>query len=143
MSPSPCPSASTLLPTEMEILDTLLEIRSYQKGQSMVTIGQASDELFVILEGEAMVSAPTEADIARLNVFAVGSTFGEVAFIDRSPRSANVTALEPVQCKVLTRTAFAQLEVTAPSVKIKLMENIALVLANTLRQINREYAALK
>jgi glutaminase len=138
-----CALFAGLFPAEMAVLDGLLERRTYTQGQSMVTIGQASDELFVILEGEAMVSTPTETGIARLNVFSAGGTFGEVAFIDRSPRSANVTALATVQCKVLTRTAFAQLEGIAPAVKIKLMENIALVLANTLRQISREYAALK
>jgi hypothetical protein len=143
VAPSDCALFRGLLPDEMAVLDGLLETRAYAKGQSMVTIGQASDELFVILEGEAMVSAPTESGIARLNVFCAGSTFGEVAFIDRSPRSANVTALDAVRCKVLTRSAFAQVEGAAPTLKIKLMENIALVLANTLRQINREYAALK
>jgi glutaminase len=143
VSLSDYPLFKGLLPAELVALASLMEARRCSHGQSMVSIVQASDELFVILEGEAMVSAPTEIGIARLNVFCAGGTFGDVAFIDRSPRSANVTALDAVRCKVLTRTAFAQLDSDAPSVKIKLMENIALVFANTLRQTNREYAALK
>ncbi len=53
-------------------------------------------------------------------------TFGELAFVDHSPRSANVTALGDVECRVLTRDAFAQLDREAPAIKIRLLENLAL-----------------
>ena len=106
-------------------------------------MGQASDELFVITCGEAMVSIPTQDGIARLDAFSAGTTFGEVAFMDHSPRSANVTALASVECRLLTRSAFMQLEIDAPAIKIRLMENIALGLTSTVRQLSRELAALK
>lgn len=66
-----------------------------------------------------------------------------MAFIDRSPRSASVTALGPVECRLLTRGAFMQLEKDAPAIKIRLMENIALSLTSTVRQLSRELAILK
>ncbi|MCF8210152.1 MAG: glutaminase A [Rhodoferax sp.] len=128
---------------DMLLLERFLLSRTYYKNQSIVSAGQASNELFVITQGKAMVSTPTEHGIARLDVFPPGSTFGEVAFVDQSPRSANVTALNTVECKILTRDAFSDLENEAPKVKIRLMENIALSLAGTVRQINRELASLK
>ena len=109
----------------------------------MVAVGQASDELFVIMRGEAMVSAPTENGLARLDVFSAGCTFGEVAFIDRAPRSANVTALGLVECRILTRQTFEALQSTAPQLRYKIMESIAVGLAGTVRQINRDLALLK
>jgi glutaminase len=124
-------------------VEHVLESRTYYKGQTMVAVGQASDELFVIMRGEAMVSAPTESGLARLDVFSAGCTFGEVAFIDRSPRSANVTALGLVDCKILTRQAFELLASTAPLLRYQLMESIAVGLAGTVRQINRDLALLK
>jgi CRP-like cAMP-binding protein len=124
-------------------VENVLESRTYYKGQTMVAVGQASDELFVIMSGEAMVSAPTESGLARLDVFSAGCTFGEVAFIDRSPRSANVTALGLVDCKILTRQAFERLASTAPLLRYQLMESIAVGLAGTVRQINRDLALLK
>ena len=90
-----------------------------------------------------MVSLPTQEGIARLVVFTSGMNFGELAFIDGSPRSANVTALGPVECLVLTRDAFARLDVEAPAIKIRLLENLALGLTGMLRQANRELAVLK
>ena len=79
----------------------------------------------------------------RLDAFTSGMPFGELAFLDRSPRSADVTALGAVECHVLTRDAFAQLDREAPMIKIRLLENLALGLTGMLRQANRELAVLK
>jgi glutaminase len=128
---------------ELELLERKLDRRRYHAGQTIIAAGQASDELFVITDGSAMVSIPTQDGIARVDAFTSGMTFGELAFIDRSPRSANVTALGQVECRVLTRDTFAQLDRDAPAVKIRLLENLALGLTGMLRQANRELAVLK
>ena len=90
-----------------------------------------------------MVSIPTHEAVTRLDALAAGMTFGEMAFIDCSPRSANVTALCHVECRVLTRQAFARLDRDAPAVKIRLLENIARGPTGVLRQVGREPAALR
>ena len=128
---------------ELAMLEGLLPRRSYYKGQNIITAGQSSDELFVITAGNAMVTIPTQDGIARLHAFSAGMSFGELAFIDRSPRSANITALDNVECRVLTRSAFDQLDRAAPAIKIRLLENLALVMTEMLRQANRELAVLK
>ncbi len=130
-------------PDELTYLQRLLSLRTYHKGQTIIATGRASDELFVITDGTAMVSIPTQDGIARLSAFTTGMTFGEVGFLDHSPRSANVTALEPVTCLVLSRATFAQLDHDAPAIKIKLLANLALGLTGMLRQANRELAVLK
>ena len=128
---------------ELAVLDALLVRQTYQRGQSIITAGHASDELFVITAGAAMVSIPTQDGVARLDALTCGMSFGEIAFLDRSPRSANVTALSPLECRVLSRAAFAQLGSDAPQIKIRLLENIALGLSSAVRHISRELAALK
>jgi glutaminase len=90
-----------------------------------------------------MVSVPTQNGVSRLNSFTSGMTFGDIAFIDRSPRSANVTALGPVECRVLTREAFTRLDSEAPVVKIRLLQNLAHGMSSMLRHLSRELAALK
>jgi glutaminase len=128
---------------ELALLERLLACRSYHNGQTIISTGQSSDDLFVITDGAAMVSIPTNDGVARLDAFTSGMTFGELAFLDRSPRSADVTALGAVECRVLTRDAFAQLDREAPAIKIRLLENLALGLTGMLRQANRELAVLK
>jgi len=140
---SNCALFTGLTREELALLERLLACRSYHNGQTIIATGQASDDLFVITDGAAMVSIPTQDGVARLDAFTSGMTFGELAFLDRSPRSAEVTALGVVECRVLTRDAFAQLDREAPAIKIRLLENLALGLTGMLRQANRELAVLK
>lgn len=128
---------------QLDSVDQLLVARTYNKGQNIITAGQASNELFVLTAGAAMVSIATQDGVARLDAFSAGATFGEVAFLDRSPRSANVTALSAVTCRVLTREAFDALDSQAPAIKIRLLSNLASRLTSILRQNGRELAALK
>ncbi|MBL8335650.1 MAG: glutaminase A [Rhodoferax sp.] len=138
-----CALFAGMADAELAVLDALLVRQTYARGQSIITAGHASDELFVITAGSAMVSIPTQDGVARLDALTGGMSFGEIAFLDRSPRSANVTALSPLECRVLTRAAFAQLGSDAPQIKIRLLENIALGLTRSVRQVSRELAALK
>jgi len=140
---SECDLFLGLSPDELAVMDQLLVSRNYLKGQNIITAGQASNELFVLTAGSAMVSMATHDGIARLDAFSSGAAFGEVAFLDRSPRSANVTALSPVTCRVLTREAFDQLDIQAPSIKIRLLSNLAGRLTTMLRQNGRVLASLK
>jgi glutaminase len=128
---------------ELGRLEPLLATRRYQRGQTIVAAGQSADELFVITRGSAMVSIPTQNGVTRLDSFTSGMTFGDVAFIDRSPRSANVTALGRVECRVLTREAFIRLDVLAPAIKIRLLQNLAHGMTSMVRHLSRELAALK
>jgi glutaminase len=138
-----CALFAGLTHEQLMVLDDLLAIRNYRKGQTIIAAGQASDELFVITDGAAMVSLPTQDGVTRVHAFNSGMTFGELAFIDHSPRSANVTALGDVECRVLTRDAFAKLDRAAPAIKIRLLQNLSLGLTGMLRQANRELAVLK
>jgi len=138
-----CALFAGLADEDLAYLDQILARRAFQSGQTIIAAGHASDELFVITDGSAMVSIATHDGIARLDAFTSGMAFGELAFIDRSPRSANVTALGAVECRVLTREAFGRLDREAPAIKIRLLENLALGLTGMLRQANRELAVLK
>jgi len=143
VTPADCALFGGIVGADLQLLESLLLRRTYYRGQTIIASGQASDERFVITEGNAMVTIPTLDGIARLRAFSAGMTFGELAFLDRLPRSANVTALDTVECLVLTREAFALLEHDAPTVKICLLENLALGMTEMLRQANRELAVLK
>ena len=54
-----------------------------------------------------------------------------------------MTALGPVECRVLTRDAFARLDEEAPAIKIRLLQNLACGMTSMLRRLSRELAALK
>lgn len=138
-----CEPFEALPPEELQQLEAMLETRRYAPGQSIISAGDASDELFVITAGTAMASLPGPGRRVRLDVFTAGMAFGEVAFLDRSPRSADVSALDEVACRVLSRGAFERLGAEAPRLQAHLLERLALGIASRLRQANRELSALK
>ena len=78
----------------------------------------------------------------RLDVLSCGMSFGELAFLDSSPRSADVVAMEPVECRVMDRPLFDELDARLPGLKIKILSEISLQLCGRLRQANIEISAL-
>jgi sulfate permease, SulP family len=72
----------------------------------------------------------------RLATFAPGSVFGELAILDHGPRSATVTADEPMAAFRLSTKAFAALCELDPHVAIKLVSALARELSDRLRRAN-------
>jgi glutaminase len=70
-------------------------------------------------------------------------SFGELAFLDGSPRSADVVAVAPVKCRVINRALFNELGENHPHLKAKILNQIALQLCDRLRQANIEVSALR
>ena len=68
--------------------------------------------------------------------------FGEMAIIERAPRSAMVVADTDTQCDSLALDDFDQLSVSYPQIKIKLLESLSSRLSRRLRDAHRELEAL-
>jgi NTE family protein len=79
--------------------------RRYEKGETLCTIGDPADELFLIAEGEVTIRAADDV-VARLTRPAA---IGEIALLLREPRSATITASRPTQVVVLDRAQFDEL----------------------------------
>ena len=69
--------------------------------------------------------------------------FGEMAIIDRAPRSAMVQAETEVECDLLALEDLTRLGESHPVVKIKLLQNLSLGLCRKLRKANREIGILE
>lgn len=127
----------------IEYLESRLERRRFDGGELIVRCGDKANEIFILLHGSVQVELPRDGQTAkRLDVFVPGMAFGEMAFIDGSPRSANVVALEPVECLVLRRELYTSLAEENPQVKFALLANIAKALSSNLRRVNSELSAL-
>jgi CRP/FNR family cyclic AMP-dependent transcriptional regulator len=84
-------------------LAKLGRVRSYPKNTVIITEGDSSDSVFVILSGKvkAFVS-DAEGHELILNTQAPGDYVGEMA-LDGKPRSASVVTLEPTTFSVVQR----------------------------------------
>jgi glutaminase len=125
-----------LTPAELAAIAPLLEPHSYKHGHKLISAGDAAREVFFLSRGAVSVLLPGAEH--RLATFSPGMSFGEMAFIDGAPRSANIIADTDVECHMLTLEDFQRLGKSHPEIKIKLLERLALDLCGKLRKANRE-----
>ncbi len=81
-------------PAQRRQIARQVHLRRYAAGQLVVAHHDPDRDVFFVLEGRVRVTLFSEAgrEIAFRDL-AAGETFGELAAIDRQPRSANVLAL--------------------------------------------------
>jgi glutaminase len=124
---------------ELAALQPLLRRRSFRKGEVVVRKGDEARELFFLSRGHVSVSVTLVSGATkRLAAFSAGMAFGEMAIIDRAPRSATIVADTDVECDVMDREDFDKLGVSHPAIKIRLLENLSLGLCSKLRKVNRD-----
>ena len=125
-------------PEDLETIKTMLQRRTYAKGELVFREGDSSAELFIIAHGSASVRIRiNEEHQTRLITFSPGTLFGEIALLDQEVRSASVLADENLVCYVLTRADFLILSRQHPFIAIKLLGNLARELSSRLRRANR------
>ncbi len=92
-----------------DIVDRLRS-RSYPLGATVLRKGAAGDSMFFIVTGEVEVRIG-----ARTLELRDGDFFGEMALLDRKPRSADVVTLSPCTVLVLNVADFYQLAGQQPT----------------------------
>jgi anti-anti-sigma regulatory factor len=114
----------------------LLVRRVYRAGDVVVREGEDDHSLLMIARGTASVKIRRAGreQYRRLATFSPGTVFGEVALLDRQPRSATVTADEDLVCYVLPEDAFHALTVDDPPIAIHLLSNLGRELSRRLRR---------
>lgn len=125
-----------LTPGEISELLSRSEKCSFAAGASIVKEGSVGNHMYVILDGEAVVSKKGrdgEIELARLSS---ADSFGEMALADNEARSATVTALSPC---VLVRLSDQALN-NHPEIGMKVYRNITRVVSARLRSADEALA---
>lgn len=95
--------------------------RRFSAGDRIALEGEGGLMFFVVDSGEASVEVHGD-EVGRLGP---GDAFGEVALIDRRPRTATVTALSDLVCYGLPVFVFRPFVESRPAVAWKLLEAMA------------------
>ena len=108
-------TALALDPAELEEIARHAVTRQYKARTILLTEGEPSDALYVILEGRVRVYvSDSDGREAVLNVMGAGECFGELAF-DLGVRSASVITLEPSRMLVVPLADFADFVKRSPA----------------------------
>mmetsp|Transcript_17661 Transcript_17661/g.31961 ORF Transcript_17661/g.31961 Transcript_17661/m.31961 type:complete len:802 (+) Transcript_17661:56-2461(+) len=84
-------------------------VRSYQKGQPIITQGDEGHEFYILLSGTATASTKVGDDVQDCAHYTKGGLFGELALTDNKPRAANVTCTDACLVICLTKAAFERM----------------------------------
>jgi anti-anti-sigma factor len=128
-----------LAPHEIDAMRGLLVRKTYGQGEAVIREGEDGREMFIIVRGTASVKIRLPGDDRenRLATFSAGTVFGEMALLDRQPRSATVEADEDLVCYVLTEDAFGALTRDHVPIAIKVLTNVGRELSQRLRGASR------
>jgi CRP/FNR family cyclic AMP-dependent transcriptional regulator len=100
-------------------------VRAFPKRAIIVTEGDDSDSLYVMISGKARVFvADDKGREVQLNQLGVGEYFGEVT-LDGGPRSASVMALEDCRCAVVKRAELTAFIEKNPELAIHIVRKLA------------------
>lgn len=113
------------------------------KGEVVVEEGDSTNDLFIIVAGSAEVSkrVPGSNSRQRLTELHAGESFGEIALLDRMPRSASIRTLEPTLIWALSVDDVRALSPGSESLYSLLIRNLASGMAQRLRGTNDLAAA--
>jgi CRP-like cAMP-binding protein len=89
--------------SELEVLATMFDVRRFAHGDAICTLGESAREIYVIVEGEAILEVPGTGAMSPLGR---GDVFGEYGMFGTGTRSATIRAHGLVLALVLDYPRF-------------------------------------
>lgn len=88
--------------------------KTFTPGTLLVREGETGDAAYLVMSGKVEIFRAVDGKKFVINRVGPGAVIGEMAIIDNKPRMACAVAMEPTECVVITREAFAQAFNNAP-----------------------------
>jgi len=121
---------------QIACLRNWLEPVAFPAGQVIFRSGDPGSALYLVTRGRASVHIKHGDGDIRLATFAAGAVFGELALLDRGPRSATITADDDLEGFGLSEASFAELCRQHPDIAIKLLQALGRELSVRIRHAN-------
>jgi CRP-like cAMP-binding protein len=115
------PLFAELSTAELNRLARLMDEVDVKEGTVVIREGNTGGEFFIIVEGEVAIRRGSR----RLGTLGAGDFFGEIALIDKGPRSATAIAQTPCRLLVLASREFHSMLNAEPKVERKILRTLA------------------
>jgi cAMP-dependent protein kinase regulator len=102
----------------LEQILAVTELRTYDPGETIVAEGEQGSSLFLIVSGAVDVfTSGSNGELLPLAELTAGDFFGEVSLLTGKPRTATITAREPVAAIELDAASLEQIAAYHPEVR--------------------------
>tara|TARA_R100000306_G_scaffold62586_1_gene74619 strand:+ start:16373 stop:17026 length:654 start_codon:yes stop_codon:yes gene_type:complete len=123
---SQVPLFAGLAAADIELLESSAKPRAFPKHTVIMTEGDETDSLYVVLSGRLRVyCCNDDGKEITLRDLHGGDCFGELALLGGSERSASVITVDAVRCLVISSPVFRELISSSPELALNLIRSLA------------------
>jgi CRP-like cAMP-binding protein len=119
------------------------EVKRFEAGDMIVRTGDPGEEMYVILDGEADVWAGKGGGRQKLTALRRGAVFGEMGFVRRSERTADVVATSDVEVLAVDQRFLERVQRRYPRIASKVFLNLTRLLSNALERTTQQVVAAR
>jgi CRP/FNR family transcriptional regulator, cyclic AMP receptor protein len=112
-----------LEPQELDELTRQAAVRKLPRQALVVSEGDRTDSLYIILSGKVKVFLSEEGRQVTLRTLGPGDYFGEMV-LDQGPRSASVMTVEPATLATVSRDTFEAFIAAHPDFTVRLIKKL-------------------
>ena len=134
---------SGLSAREIDVIDSKLTKQRYRQGETIINQGEPASQLYLLVQGQVSIKITLpDGKVKRLATLSSGLVFGEMAWIERSERSAAVSVDEDALCYKLDIAEFDAMMADHGAIKVKVLVNMLRLFSRNLRKANTEIGVL-
>jgi CRP-like cAMP-binding protein len=118
---------------------TYMEVVKVPAYGTVVSKGEQGDSIFMLLEGEVRARVMIDGRETTLATLGVGECFGELAVVDKGPRSADVIANQPSILIKVSEAALKKMFAEAPALAAPFTLALTRVITQRVRLLTKRY----
>ncbi len=127
---------------ELKLLASVAPARLYHVGDALCREAQHGQSCYLIASGQVDVAKSVDGKDKSLATLRAGSIVGQMALVDRSPRSATVRATAETIALELNRDVFERLLAACSPLALRFQQQIAVAGVRQLRMATTKLAGL-
>ncbi|MGK7929695.1 MAG: cyclic nucleotide-binding domain-containing protein [Spirulina sp.] len=130
-----------LNPEMLKEVEESCEIKVYKPGETLIQEGDNTTEIYFLISGKVDLYKiePETGKNLKFKEQSAGDSFGEMSFIDGSPRSCSVEAISDTEVYVLSQEKFLKNAKDAGEIINTFNQNIARQVNDRLRYLSDRY----
>lgn len=105
-------------------------------GEELIRKNDTSEELYIVTDGSFKVYDDSYGEDFVHAILTKGAIFGEMSFLDSTPRSASVKAISDGSLLRMGKKEFDNLLVNSPDTALLFLFTLARVVTRRLREVN-------
>ncbi len=117
-------------------------LNHYTEGHVLFREGDAGDEMYILQSGRVAIKKKVEDGETVLAVLEKGDFFGEMAMLERLPRSATAEVVEAGDLVVISGDMFGDMIKANPEIAVRMLRKQSIRLRDTNRQLEQALKGL-